>query len=137
MTCFIDSNILIDIIDRDPAWASWSESQVDRLAADGPLIINPIVYAEVSIYFDSEDEVERALNFTGLRREPLPWQAAFLAGRAFLSYRRRGGHRRSPLPDFYIGSHAAALGYTLLTRDPTRYRDYFPQLQIVAPDTHP
>ncbi|MGE3831609.1 MAG: type II toxin-antitoxin system VapC family toxin [Parvibaculaceae bacterium] len=137
MTCFIDSNILIDIIDRDPKWAVWSESKVDRLAANGPLIINPIVYAEVSIYFDSEDEVERALNFTGLRREPLPWQAAFLAGRAFLNYRRRGGNRRSPLPDFYIGSHAAALGYTLLTRDPARYRDYFPGLQIVAPDTHP
>jgi predicted nucleic acid-binding protein len=137
VTCLVDSNIIIDIIDHDPAWAPWSESKVDRLAANGPLIINPIVYAEVSIYFDDEDAVERALNFTGLRREPLPWQAAFLAGGAFLNYRRRGGNRRSPLPDFYIGSHAAALGYTLLTRDPARYRDYFPGLQIIAPDTHP
>ena len=104
-----------------------------RCAARGPLVINPIVFAEVSAGFESIDDVEAALPESYVRREPLPWDAAFLAGRAFVQYRRRGGTMSAPLPDFYIGAHAAVAGHTLLTRDARRYRYYFPKLRIVAP----
>ena len=99
----------------------------------GRILINPIIYAEVSSAYDDLESLERALPAQFYTREALPWEAAFLAGRAFVGCRRRGGPRRSPLPDFYIGAHAAVGGYTLLTRDPARYRSYFPKLRIVAP----
>ena len=104
-----------------------------RYAESGMLVINPIIYAEISIGFERIEELEEVLPTDSFRRDPLPWEAAYLAGKCFLAYRRRGGSRRSPLPDFYIGAHAAVTGLTLLTRDPRRYRTYFPHLSILAP----
>ena len=97
------------------------------------LVINPIIYSEVSVGFERIEELDEVFPGDSFRRDPLPWEAAFLAGKCFLEYRRRGGTRRSPLPDFYIGAHAAIAGLPLLTRDARRYRTYFPQLRLLAP----
>lgn len=129
----VDSNVLIDLFDEDSEWREWSDAMLTRCASRGLLVINPIVFAEVAAGFDSIEDVESALPETYLRREPLPWAAAFLAGRAFVQYRRRGGKTTAPLPDFYIGAHAAVAGHALLTRDARRYRDYFPRLRVIAP----
>jgi len=104
-----------------------------RALDDGPLVINPIVYAEVSAGFDRIEDLDDAVPADDFRREALPYQAGFLAGKAFLAYRRRGGQKRSSLPDFYIGAHAAVRGYRLLTRDVARYRTYFPTVTLIAP----
>jgi predicted nucleic acid-binding protein len=104
-----------------------------RCAEGGMLIINPIIYAEISIGFERIEELDEVLPADSFRRDPLPWEAAFLAGKCFLDYRRRGGSRRSPLPDFYIGAHAAVAGLPLLTRDARRYRTYFPHLSLLTP----
>jgi hypothetical protein len=103
-------------------------------AEQNVLVINPIIYAEVSIRFDRIEDLEDVLSPSLFRRDPLPWEAAFLAGKCFLSYRRKGGRKRSPLPDFFIGAHALIAEMVLLTRDPTRYRTYFPKLRLIAPD---
>lgn len=137
MDVLVDSNVLIDILHRDPDWIRWSRAQVEFLGAGATLIINPIIYAEVSVAFPNRGSVEESLPALLYKREALPWEAAFAAGKAFLQYRRSGGAKRSPLPDFYIGAHAQTRNYRLLTRDPGRYRSYFPDLEIVAPDTHP
>ena len=129
----VDSNVLIDLFDEDSEWREWADAMLTRCASRGPLVINPIVFAEVAAGFDSIEDVESALPETYVRREPLPWAAAFLAGRAFVQYRRRGGKTTAPLPDFYIGAHAAVAGHALLTRDARRYRDYFPRLRVIAP----
>lgn len=110
-------------------WADWSVAALARAV----VVINPIVYAEVSVGFDRIEDLDAVLPATTFRREILPYSAGFLAGKAFLTYRRRGGERRSPLPDFYIGAHAAVRRYTLLTRDATRYRTYFPTVDLDAP----
>lgn len=129
----VDSNVLLDVLTEDPVWFEWSADTLERRADESVLIVNPIIYAEVSIRFERIEELEEALPPDLFRRDPLPWEAAFLAGKCFLSYRRRRGGGRSPLPDFYIGAHAAVTGMTLLTRDATRYRSYFPSLEVVAP----
>lgn len=129
----VDSNVLLDVLTEDPEWFTWSADALERQADESVLVVDPIIYAEVSIRFEGIEELEDALPPALFRRDALPWEAVFLAGKCFLSYRRRGGGRRSPLPDFYIGAHAAVAGMTLLTRDATRYRTYFPSLQIVAP----
>ncbi len=129
----VDTNILIDVFEEDPPWFARSAAALQRCRDTSPLIINPIIYAEVSVAFASLEDLEAALPRDVWAREELPWAAAFLAGKAFLEYRRRGGTRRSPLPDFYIGAHAAVKGYRLLTRDPARYRSYFPRLELIAP----
>jgi predicted nucleic acid-binding protein len=129
----IDSNIILDIVTEDPNWFEWSSSQITQCADLGNLIINPIIYAEVSIGFSQAHELDAALPVDFFLREPLTWEAAFLAGKAFLQYRQRGGDRRSPLPDFYIGAHAVTLGIPLLTRDVSRYQTYFPTLRLIAP----
>jgi predicted nucleic acid-binding protein len=129
----VDSNVLLDVLTEDPSWFAWSSEALARCADESGLVINPIVYAEVSVGFDRIEDVESALPRDVLVRSPLPWDAAFLAGKCFESYRRRGGERRSPLPDFYIGAHAAVSGLSLLTRDPARYRTYFPKLPLIAP----
>ena len=129
----VDSNVLIDLFDEESEWSEWSDTMLTECANRGPLVINPIVFAEVAAGFESLEDVDAALPPAYLRREPLPWEAAFLAGRAFVHYRKRGGVRPAPLPDFYIGAHAAVSGYTLLTRDARRYRHYFPRLRVVAP----
>jgi len=130
----VDSNVLLDIVTGDPAWSDWSSSALEQAANESVLVINPLIYAETSIGFDSIETMEEALPPALYRREALPYTAAFLAGKVFLEYRRGGGARRSPLPDFYIGAHAAISGYRLLTRDSRRYRTYFPRLQLIAPD---
>ena len=133
MSVLVDSNVLIDVAEDDPVWGDWSRGALERLADSTLLVLNPLVYAEVSVSYARVEEVERFLPATVYRREALPYEAAFLAGKVFLEYRRRGGRSRSPLPDFYIGAHAAVCGHRLLTRDATRYRTYFPRLDIIAP----
>jgi predicted nucleic acid-binding protein len=133
MSTLVDSNVLLDVLDEDDEWMAWSSSMLSQAAERGRVVINPVVFAETSVTFDTIEELEEALPVSFFVREPLPWQAAFLAGKAFAAYRRRGGAARSPLPDFYIGAHAAIAGHTLLTRDPKRYRTYFPKLRIIAP----
>ena len=130
----VDSNVLLDVLTEDPTWFDWSASALEEHAESAVLIINPIVYAEVSVRFARIEELDVALPADLFKREPLPWDAAFLAGKCFLRYRKAGGARRSPLPDFYVGAHAAIRGATLLTRDASRYRTYFPTLQLIAPD---
>ncbi len=129
----VDSNVLLDVASNDSVWGEWSGSALERVADEAVLVINPLVYAEVSVGFPTIEEVEAALPADLYRREDLPYEAAFLAGKCFLQYRRGGGAKRSPLPDFYIGAHAAVAGYRLLTRDATRYRTYFPKLELIAP----
>ena len=129
----IDSNVLIDLFDEESEWREWSDAMVHAAGKRGDVVINPLIFAEVSAGYDSFEEVDALLSVPFFKREPLPWEAAFLAGRAFWLYRQRGGTRTSPLPDFYIGAHAAVAGHTLLTRDARRYRHYFPRLRIVAP----
>lgn len=129
----VDSNVILDTFTEDPGWFAWSTDAIARSAETSRLIVNPIIYAEISIRFTRIEELDDALPRERFEREPLPFQAAFLAGRAYLAYRRRGGIRTSPLPDFFIGAHAAVAGYRLLTRDPIRFRTYFPALEIIAP----
>jgi len=133
LATLVDSIVLLDVITGDEEWVDWSASALARAADTSRLIINPIVYAEVAARFERIEDLEDALPADYYERHALPWEAAFLAGRCFVRYRRRGGARRSPLPDFYIGAHAAIEGLTLLTRDPKRYRTYFPTLRILAP----
>jgi len=129
----VDSNVLLDVMTEDPEWSAWSGEALAECAEHATLAINPLVYAEVSIRFQRIEELEEALPADTFLRLPLPWEAAFLAGKCFVRYRRSRGARRSPLPDFYIGAHAATAGLVLLTRDATRYRTYFPSLEILAP----
>ncbi|MFY9345111.1 MAG: type II toxin-antitoxin system VapC family toxin [Planctomycetota bacterium] len=129
----VDSNVLLDVATRDPRWGDWSAQALEAAADGSTLVINPLIYAEVSIRFATIEELEEAIPATAFRRDSLPYEAGFLAGKAFLDYRRRGGRRTSPLPDFYIGAHAAIAGLSLLTRDATRYRTYFPTVRVVAP----
>jgi predicted nucleic acid-binding protein len=129
----VDANVLIDIATADPEWAAWSGRALAQAADGGWLAINPIIYSELSVAYERIEEVEAAAPESVLRREPLPYEAGFLAGKAYLGYRRRGGTRRSPLPDFYIGAHAAVREYRLLTRDASRYRTYFPTVELIAP----
>ena len=129
----VDTNVVLDVVYEDREWADWSASMLADASERGRIVINPLIYAEISCGYERIEDLEHALPSDYFVREQLPWAAAFLAGRAFLSYRRRGGTRTSPMPDFYIGAHAAVAGYTLLTRDARRYRAYFPQLRIIAP----
>lgn len=131
MTTLVDANVLLDVITEDERWMSWSCDALATAAGTGPLAINPIVYAEVSLGYDAIEALDDALD--GLVRLALPYEAGFLAARCFLTYRRAGGTRRSPLPDFYIGAHAAIEGHKLLTRDRGRYRSCFPRLPIISP----
>lgn len=129
----VDSNVLLDVATRDQAWYDWSAAALASAADDGPLVINAIIYAEVSIGFASIEELDDALPPEIFSREHLPYEAGFLAGKAFLAYRRRGGVRSVPLPDFYIGAHAAINGHDILTRDARPYRTYFPTVRVRAP----
>ena len=129
----VDSNVLLDVLTEDVGWLEWSSNALAAAAEAGPLFINPIIYAEVSVRFSRVEDLDDALPPSDYGRLALPWEAAFLAGKAFDRYKRSGGARRSPLPDFFIGAHAAVTGMTLLTRDPHRYRAYFPKLRLVCP----
>lgn len=129
----VDSNVLIDLLSEDSAWFSWSSSALAEAADSANLIINVVIYSEVSVRFTRIEDLEAALPRANFHRESIPFEAAFLAGKAFLAYQRRDGAKRSPLPDFLIGAHAAIAGHRLLTRDATRYRTYFPTLELIAP----
>lgn len=130
---FVDTNILLDLFTADPQWGAWSQAQLERLAAEGPLIINDVVYAEVSTRFESVEEVDDAIRRAGLLLESISRQALYNAGKAFRRYRAAGGARTGVLPDFFIGAHAEAAGLRLLTRDARRYRSYFPSVELIAP----
>jgi hypothetical protein len=129
----VDSNVLLDIFTKDPRWSPWSEAALAAALDRGRVVINPVIYAEVSTRFSTIEEVEDTLPMQLFEREQLSYEAAFLAGKAFVAYRRRGGVRTSLLPDFLIGAHAAVAGHRLITRDAARYRTYFPELDLIAP----
>jgi predicted nucleic acid-binding protein len=129
----VDSNVLLDVATDDPEWGDWSARALAKAAEHAILVINPIIYAEVSIGYMTIEALDAALPARVYRRDALPWEAGFLAGKSFLAYRRRGGVRTSPLPDFYIGAHAAIGGLALLTRDAARYRSYFPKVELLVP----
>lgn len=125
---------MLDLATEDPRWLDWSIGRLTTLLRDGErLTINPLIFAEVSAGYDDPSAAESALPTYISRREHLPFEAAFRAGQSFLAYRRRGGERRSPLPAFYIGAHAEVRGHRLLTRDPRRFRTYFPRVELIAP----
>jgi predicted nucleic acid-binding protein len=129
----IDSNVLLDLITEDQQWFAWSSAILADTAEHSRLVINPVVYAEISIRYSRIEDLNAAIPTTMVDREPIPYEAAFLAGKAFSIYRKRGGKKRSTLPDFFIGAHASVAGYSLLTRDATRYRTYFPGLPLIVP----
>jgi len=129
----VDANVLLDILTESEEWLDWSSSMLEEAAHDGPLVINPIIYAEIAAGFTRIEDLDDAVPRDYCRRADLPWPAGFLAAHVYQQYRRGGGTRRSPLPDFYIGAHAAIAGLTLLTRDARRYRTYFPTLRLIAP----
>lgn len=132
-TVLVDTNVLFDYLNQDEDWFDWSAAMLAETAERARLAINPIIFAEVSVRFDAIESVNEALPAAYFLRLQLPWEAAFLAAKVFERYRRRGGSRTGALPDFFIGAHAAVSGMTLLTRDPGRYRSYFPKLKMIAP----
>ena len=129
----VDSNVILDVATQDPVWGLRSGALLARESETSPLVINPLIYAEVSVGYERVEDLEAALPRDLFRRENLTWEAGFLAGKCFLAYRRRGGHKTSTLPDFFIGAHAALAGYRLATRDAARYRTCFPGLEILEP----
>ncbi|HEY0122092.1 MAG TPA: type II toxin-antitoxin system VapC family toxin [Rhizobium sp.] len=137
MVTIVDTNVLVDLAVPGSAWHGWSSGQVFSAFKQGPVVINPIIYAEFSMRYSSMDHVDELLPQNEFRRESLPWSAAFAAAAAFRVYRRAGGERERILPDFLIGAHAAVRGYSILTRDPKGYRSYFPSLDLITPETHP
>lgn len=137
MATLVDTNVLVDVAVRSPDWLDWSRSALAKAEKAGPLVINPVIFAEFSVRYDSLEEVEALLPREHFAREGLPWSAAFAAGAAFRKYRISGGGRERVLPDFLIGGHAVVRGHAILTRDPKGYRSYFPSVQLITPDTHP
>jgi predicted nucleic acid-binding protein len=128
-----DTNVLLDIATADPTWLAWSEAQIRTFTLQGPILINPIIYAELAPAFATQSDLEQWLDLAVFQRLPLPYSAGWLAAQAFVKYRRAGGTKSAPLPDFYIGAHAEAEGLTLVTRDVQRYRTYFPSVALVTP----
>lgn len=129
----VDTNVLLDVVTNDPRWAAWSQTQLDTAALTQTVAINDVIYAELSLAFERIEELDAMITKAGLSHEPIPRESLFLAAKAFLSYRRKGGSRSGVRPDFFIGAHAAVLGIPLLTRDRGRYETYFPGLRLVAP----
>ena len=130
----VDANVLLDLFLDDPHWADWSESVLANASTDKTLYINPIIYTEVSIGFETIEVLESAIHKGGFQMLEIPKEALFLTGKVYLKYRRGRGTKRSPLPDFYIGAQAAVLGLDLITRDPARYRTYFPTVNLICPE---
>lgn len=133
MPILVDSNVILDIFTKDSKWFEWSSETLADLAERELLYINPIIYSEISISFERIEELEQALPNDYIHRDNLPYEAAFLAGKCFLKYRKSGGIKHAPLPDFYIGAHAAVRGWNILTRDNGRYQTYFPTLHVISP----
>lgn len=130
----VDSCVIIDVLVDDPNWAAWSQQQLENRSVNGALIVNPVIYAEISVGFERIERLESMLKRAQLGLQEIPREALFLAGKAFQRYRARGGTRSSTLLDFFIGAHATVSGIPLLTRDVARYTTYFPQLELIAPD---
>jgi predicted nucleic acid-binding protein len=129
----VDSNIILDVFTDDPNWADWSESMLEEYSNVSTLYINSIVYSEISIGFNRIEDLESAIIVAGLQMLDFPKEALFLAGKAFLKYKKKRGARSSPLPDFFIGAQAAVLNIALITRDVSRYRSYFPTVNLISP----
>jgi predicted nucleic acid-binding protein len=129
----VDTSVLLDIAASDSKWTEWSSQILASTGSIARLVINPVIYAELSIQYEKIEEADAAFPPERFNREPIPYEAAFLAGKAHMLYRRRGGVKTSPLSDFFIGAHACVAGYRLLTRDPTRFRTCFPKLDLIAP----
>lgn len=129
----VDSNIILDIVTENPQWYAWSSGSLAKFGDDGGVAINPLIYAESSAKYESIEDFEFAISLMNFQRLSLPWEAAFIAAKCHLKYKKSGGAKTSPLPDFYIGAHAAVSGLQLLTRDAKRYKNYFPKLKIIAP----
>jgi predicted nucleic acid-binding protein len=130
----VHSNVILDVFLNDPNWADRSEGALEALSAANRLFINPIIYTEISIGFERIEELESALRPTGFILLDIPKEALFLAGKVFLRYEKRRGKRRFPLPDFFVGAHAAVMELALLTRNARRYRSYFPSVRLISPD---
>jgi predicted nucleic acid-binding protein len=137
VAALVDSNVLIDIAFRDPVWADWSKTAIVATAMAHELIINQIIFAELSYRYESYKQVDELLPTREFRREEIPYMAAFAASKAFLVYRKSGGAKERPLPDFLIGAHAAVCGHHIITRDTAGYRTYFPMVELITPETHP
>ena len=131
----VDTSVLLDVVEDDPTWADWSQRQLDAASLRGPICINPVIYAELSMAFARIEELEAVVTDGGLEIEEIPREALFLAGKAYLGYRQRSRSavRRNVLPDFFIGAHAAVRGMPILTRDVGRYRTYFPTVELIIP----
>lgn len=129
----VDTNVLLDVVQNDPRWASWSEDQLEAASLTDRLAINPVIYSELSISFERIEELESVIADAALSVQEIPREALFLAGKAFINYRRRQGSKQGVLPDFYIGAHAAIMQWPILTRDVGRYRTYFPTVQLITP----
>jgi len=129
----VDTNVLLDVLQNDPKWAEWSQGELDTASLTDSLAINAVIYSELSIAFERIEELEAVLSEASLSMESIPREALFLAGKAFLNYRRRRGTKSGVLPDFYIGAHAAVCGCAILTRDVSRYNNYFPTVRLIAP----
>ena len=129
----VDTNVILDVLEDDPQWADWSQRQLDRAALNDTLCINAAIYAELSIAYEKIEQLEAMLAIAGFHVEPIPREALFLAGKAFMRYRRSRGAKSGVLPDFFIGAHAAVSNYSLLTRDMRRYATYFPTLVLISP----
>ncbi len=129
----VDTNVILDIISNDPQWADWSQARLDAASLNSTLIINPVIYAELSIAYARIEELESLIQRAGFRLDPIPREALFLAGRVFVQYRKQRGSKTGVLPDFFIGAHAAVAGMPLLTRDVSRYATYFPSLKLISP----
>lgn len=130
----VDTNVLVDVLEDDPVWADWSIAQLRAQSQLHDFVINPVIYAELSLTFESPQTLDRTIVDLGLELVEVPRPALFLAGKAFVRYRREGGTRRSVLADFFIGAHAAVQEWPLLTRDARRYRSYFPTIELITPD---
>ena len=129
----VDSNVILDVATNDPKWGAWSENALAEAARTGPLVINAVVFAEVSVGYERVEDADLALPADVFLRAPIPYEAAFLAAKAFVAYRRQGGRRDRTLPDFFVGAHASVAGLRLLTRDARRYQTYFPRLVLTSP----
>jgi predicted nucleic acid-binding protein len=135
MSVLVDSSVILDIFTDDSMWFDWSSEAIAVASEESRLVINPVIYAEVSVRFSRIEELDTALPIDMFAREPIPYEATFLAGKAHMLYRGRGGTRSVPLPDFFIGAHGGIAGHKLLTRDPTRFSSYFPKLELISPQS--
>jgi predicted nucleic acid-binding protein len=131
----VDSNIFLDVFQAGPG-SHWSREALAQAGSRAALVINPVIWSEISASFQTESDLQHSLTGLSIHKQPISFEAAFLAGKAHLSYRKSGGGRERTLPDFLVGAHAAVSGHALLTRDSARYRTYFPDIEIIAPDTH-